>query len=196
VGLVFALLLIAVPAAALVYDFWKGGENTMLKPQGRRIKGSQGKTLSDRLNVPSLPARGRVRMVTKPDWVARSTAGLLAIEADLSKRDVGLIVLSMGGERRDTSKLMLTILTGVAIWEGEIMLERRREGIAKAKAEGKFKGRPAHIDAAEIKRLSVDLGPAAIAKPLGVARSTVYRLLGPVMPLGSTKRHGCARCGA
>jgi hypothetical protein len=40
-GLVFALLLIAVPAAALVYDFWKGGENTMLKPQGRRIKGSQ-----------------------------------------------------------------------------------------------------------------------------------------------------------
>ena len=40
---------------------------------------------------------------------------------------------------------------GVATWERETMLERQREGIAKAKAEGKYKGRPAHIDAAEIK---------------------------------------------
>jgi DNA invertase Pin-like site-specific DNA recombinase len=131
---------------------------------------------------------GDVLMVTKPDRLARSTAELLAIEADLSKRGVGLVVLSMGGERLDTrnatSKLMLTILAGVATWEREIMLERQREGIAKAKAEGKYKGRPAHIDAAEIKRLSADLGPAAIAKQLGVARSTVYRLLGQASPLG------------
>jgi DNA invertase Pin-like site-specific DNA recombinase len=52
------------------------------------------------------------------------------------KRDVGLVVLSMGGERLDTrnatSKLMLTILAGVATWEREIMLERQCEGIAKA----------------------------------------------------------------
>jgi DNA invertase Pin-like site-specific DNA recombinase len=45
----------------------------------------------------------------------------------------------MGGEwldtRNPTSKLMLTILAGVATWEREIMLERQREGIAKAKAE-------------------------------------------------------------
>ena len=88
----------------------------------------------------------------------------------------------MGSERLDTrnptSKLMLTILAGVATWEREIMLERQREGIAKAKAEGKYKGRTAHIDATEIKHLSANLGPAAIAKQLGIARSTVYRLLG------------------
>jgi hypothetical protein len=52
----------------------------------------------------------------------------------------------MGGERLDTrnptSKLMLTILAGVATWEREIMLERQRESIAKAKAAGKYKGRP------------------------------------------------------
>jgi DNA invertase Pin-like site-specific DNA recombinase len=40
-------------------------------------------------------------MVTKPDRLARSIAELLAMEADLSKRDVGLIILSMGGERLD-----------------------------------------------------------------------------------------------
>src|SRR4051812_12995828 len=42
---------------------------------------------------------GDVLMVTKPDRLARSTAELLAIEADLSKRKISLVVLSMGGER-------------------------------------------------------------------------------------------------
>jgi DNA invertase Pin-like site-specific DNA recombinase len=125
---------------------------------------------------------GDVLTVTKPDRLARSTAELLTIEADLSKRGIGLVVLSMGGERLDTrkptSKLMLTILAGVATWEREIMLERQREGIAKAKAAGKYKGRPVSIDAAQVKQLRATLGPAAIAKRLGIARSSVYRVLG------------------
>lgn len=129
----------------------------------------------------SFMREGDALCVTKPDRLARSTAELLMIEADLSKRGVGLVVLSMGGERLDTrnptSKLMLTILAGVATWEREIMLERQREGIAKAKAEGKYEGRPKSIDAAEIKRLAATMGPAAIAKHLGIARSSVYRLM-------------------
>jgi DNA invertase Pin-like site-specific DNA recombinase len=127
---------------------------------------------------------GDVLMVTKPDRLARSTAELLTIEADLTKRGVGLVVLSMGGERLDarnpTSKLMLTILAGVATWEREIMLERQREGIAKAKGEGKFKGRkrkpelmPEKIKA----RLASDETYAQIAKSLKVARSSVYRVV-------------------
>jgi DNA invertase Pin-like site-specific DNA recombinase len=64
---------------------------------------------------------GDVLTATKPNRLARSTAELLSIEADLSKRGIGLVVLSMGGERLDTrnptSKLMLTILAGVATWE-------------------------------------------------------------------------------
>ena len=74
---------------------------------------------------------------------------------------------------------MLTILAGVATWDREIMLERQREGIAKAKSKGKYKERPASIDAGEIKLLTGTMGPAAIAKHLGIARSTVYRLLEP-----------------
>jgi DNA invertase Pin-like site-specific DNA recombinase len=72
---------------------------------------------------------------------------------------------------------MLAILAGVATWERDIMLERQREGITKARAEGKCKGRPTNIDAAKIKRLAVTIGPAAIAKQLGIARSSVYRLM-------------------
>ena len=66
---------------------------------------------------------GGVLMVTKPDRLARSTAELLAIEVDLSKRGVGLVVLSMGGERLDTrnptAKLMLTVLAGVRPGSGK-----------------------------------------------------------------------------
>jgi DNA invertase Pin-like site-specific DNA recombinase len=128
--------------------------------------------------------KGDALVVTKPDRLARSTAELLSIEADLSKRGVGLVVLSMGGERLDTrnptSKLMLTILAGVATWEREIMLERQREGIAKAKLEGRYKGRAptARRQSAEIEGLrSEGLGPVAIAERLGLSRTSVWRVL-------------------
>jgi len=125
---------------------------------------------------------GDVLTVTRPDRLARSTAELLSIEADLTKRGVGLVVLSMGGEKLDTrkptSKLMLTILAGVATWEREIMLERQREGIAKAKAAGRYKGRPPSIDRAKVRELLTQMGPAAVAEQLGIARSSVYRMMG------------------
>ena len=88
----------------------------------------------------------------------------------------------MGGERLDirnvASKLMLTILAGVATWEREIMLERQREGIVKAKAAGKYKGCPISIDAAQIRQLRAELVPLRSPKRLGIARSSVYRALG------------------
>ena len=116
------------------------------------------------------------------DWAPPRVAAPSGTER-MSKRGIGLVVLSMGGgERLDTrnptSKLMLTILAGVATWEREIMLERQREGIAKAKAAGKYKGRPISIDAAQIRQLRAEFGPATIAKKLGIARSSVYRALG------------------
>ena len=126
---------------------------------------------------------GDVLVVTKPDRLARSTAQLLQIVDELTGRGVGVVILSMGGERLDTrnptAKLMLTILAGVAAWEREIMLERQREGIAKAKGEGKYTGRKPSIDTATVAAMRAQgIGPAAIAKQLGVARSSVYRLLG------------------
>ena len=139
---------------------------------------------------------GDVLCVTKPDRLARSTAELLSIEADLARRNVGLIVLSMGGERLDTrnptSKLMLTILAGVATWEREIMLERQREGIAKAKAEGKYAGRvpTARRQTEEAQRLRVGgMHPLAIAERLGISKASVYRVLGASKPPQDTPDH-------
>jgi DNA invertase Pin-like site-specific DNA recombinase len=134
---------------------------------------------------------GDALMVTKPDRLARSTHNLLAIEADLTKRGVGLIVLSMGGERLDTrnptSKLMLTILAGVATWEREIMLERQREGIARAKADGKYKGGPAFARAksAEVLKLAEEgKTRPAIAAATGIGIASVYRILADARAAG------------
>ena len=64
-----------------------------------------------------------------------------------------MLILSIGGERLDTrepaSKRVLDTLAGVAAWQHEAMLERQREGIAKAKTAGKYKGPPISIDAAQ-----------------------------------------------
>lgn len=127
---------------------------------------------------------GDVLTVTKPDRLARNTIELLTIETDLAKRGIGLVVLSMGGKvldtREPTSKLMLTILAGVAAWEREIMLERQREGIAKAKADGRYKGRAptAMRQAGEVARLkAAGTSPTEIARQLGMSRMSVYRVL-------------------
>lgn len=127
---------------------------------------------------------GDALVVTKPDRLARSTADLLAIVGRLEAKGAGLVVLSMGDERLDTrnptSKLMLTILGAVAAWEVSIMKERQKEGIAKAKAEGKYRGRKptAQAKAADVLRLRAEgLGATAIAERLGIGRASVYRVL-------------------
>ena len=60
------------------------------------------------------------------------------------------------------------------------MLERQREGIAKAKADGKYKGRKptvaVHLDAIRSMH-ATGTKPAQIARLLGIARSSVYRML-------------------
>ena len=127
---------------------------------------------------------GDVLIVTKPDRLARNTADLLRIVDDLTGRKVGLVFLSMGGERLDTrnptSKLMLTMLGAVAEFERALMLERQLEGIAKAKAEGKFKGRPPtlHKHGAVAREMDARGVPRAqIARELGISRPTLYGLL-------------------
>ena len=127
---------------------------------------------------------GDTLVATKPDRIGRSTEDLLAIVRRLEGKGVGLVVLSMGGQRVDTrtatGKLMLTMLAAVATFERDLMLERQREGIAKAKAEGKYKGRAptARRQAAEVSRLkAAGVGPVDIARQLGIGRASVYRIL-------------------
>lgn len=124
---------------------------------------------------------GDTLVVTKLDRLARSTRHLMEIVDTLKAKGAHLNVLNLGVDTSTpTGKLMLTMLGGVAEFEREIMLERQREGIAKAKAEGRYKGRQptAQAKAAEVLALHYSgKGPSKIARDLGISRSSVYRIL-------------------
>lgn len=124
---------------------------------------------------------GDTLVVTKLDRLARSVAHLLEILDTLTTKGANLRILSMGIDTGTaTGKLMLTLLGGVAEFEREIMLERQREGIAKAKAQGKYKGRAptARAKAQEVVRMHREgIGGTEIAKRIGIGRSSVYRIL-------------------
>ena len=123
--------------------------------------------------------------VTKLDRLARSVGDLLAIVARLEAKRVSLRVLSMSGNQAldtatSTGRLMLSVIGAVGQAEREAMLERQREGIAKAKREGRYKGRvpTARRQAAEIIRLKeAGVRPSEIAIRLGIGRASVYRVL-------------------
>ena len=73
------------------------------------------------------------------------------------------------------------MLGAVAEFERALMLERQREGIAKAKAEGKYQGRAptAQRQAEEVLKMKAEgVRPTDIAKRLGIGRASVYRILG------------------
>jgi DNA invertase Pin-like site-specific DNA recombinase len=125
---------------------------------------------------------GDVLVVTKLDRLARSVAHLMEVLAALDAKGASLRILGLGIDTATpTGKLMLTILGGVAEFERGIMLERQREGIAKAKALGKYKGRQptAMAKRSEVVELTRQgVGATEIAKRLGIGRASVYRALG------------------
>ncbi|MGF1628538.1 MAG: recombinase family protein [Kiloniellaceae bacterium] len=124
---------------------------------------------------------GDTLVVTRLDRLARSVAHLLAITDALKDKGANLRILNMGIDTSTpTGKLMLTVLGGIAEFEREIMLERQREGIAKAQAAGKYKGRKptARAKADQVLALKQQgVGPTAIAEQLRIGRASVYRIL-------------------
>jgi DNA invertase Pin-like site-specific DNA recombinase len=120
-------------------------------------------------------------VVAKLDRLARSVAHLLGIVDQLKAKGAHLKVLNLGIDTNTpTGGLVLTVLSGIAQFERELMLERQLVGIARAKAEGKYKGRKptARAKQADVLRLKAEgLGATEIATRLGLGRASVYRML-------------------
>ena len=85
---------------------------------------------------------GDTLVVTKLDRLARSVRHLGEIVEELEGKGVALRILDLGLDTSTaTGKLMLNVLGSVAQFEREMMLERQKESIAKAKDDGRYKGR-------------------------------------------------------
>lgn len=124
---------------------------------------------------------GDTLVVAKLDRLARSVIHLGQIVETLDKKKANLQILDLGiNTEHATGKLVLNVMGAIAQFEREMMLERQREGIAKAKAEGKYRGRAptARSKKADIRKLFHEgLKPSEIADRMKIGRSSVYRLL-------------------
>ena len=135
---------------------------------------------------------GDIFIVTKIDRLARTVVNLLEIVKILEDKNVQLKILDFGLDTHTaTGKMMLQVIGAVAEFEREMMLERQRSGIAKAKAEGKFRGRT--LSEAKIKKLEREikaynpdsqdsLSIKEIASFCEVSTPTVYKKIRELAP--------------
>jgi DNA invertase Pin-like site-specific DNA recombinase len=122
-----------------------------------------------------------VLVITKIDRIARSVSHLCAIEARLHAKGASLKVIN---PQLDTStpigRLVFNMVSAIAQFERKIMRERQREGIAKAKAQAKYKGRAptAMAKAGEaLTLLKSGMGATEVARHLNIGRASVYRIM-------------------
>ena len=126
---------------------------------------------------------GDIIYIHSLDRLARSTKDLLDIVETLQSKKVHLV---SNKENIDTTtatgKLMLTMIAAIAEFERANMLERQREGIAIAKAEGKYKGRksigyPDNWEEIYNKYKNRELTGTKAMELLSLKRNTFYKLV-------------------
>ncbi len=129
---------------------------------------------------------GDTLVVHSMDRLARSLVDLRLTVDELTRRGVQVRFVKEGltfssDESDPCAVLMLSVMGAVAEFERSMILERQREGIALAKAAGKYKGRKAALTderADELRaRLTRGESVTALAKEFGISRQTVYNYL-------------------
>jgi len=122
---------------------------------------------------------GDTLVVTRIDRLARSVGDLQDVVRELRAKGAHLKATE---QPIDTStaagKAFLDMLGVFAEFETSLRRERQMDGIAKAKAEGVYKGRKPSINGDLVRTLHAEgVGPSEIAKRLGIGRASVYRAL-------------------
>jgi DNA invertase Pin-like site-specific DNA recombinase len=122
---------------------------------------------------------GDVLVVVKADRLGRNTRDVLNIVHELEIKGASLRVLDPAIDTAGPmGKVILTVLGMVAEMELTFIKERQRAGIDKAKAEGRYKGRPVTVDHGKVLNM-IRRGVAAadVAKAAGCSRAAVYKIL-------------------
>ena len=125
---------------------------------------------------------GDILVVKKLDRLARSVADTVDIQKRFEAKNAVLSILDMKVDTSTPSgRLQFNLFASIAQFEREVMLERQKVGIAKAKADGKYKGRKP--TATEVKNKILEkahttkLTRQQIADEVGCGIATVYRIL-------------------
>lgn len=125
--------------------------------------------------------KGDTLVVTKLDRLARSIPDLVKILDVLDQKGASLRILAMNLDTQTpTGRLLVNLVGSIAQFEREIMLERQREGIAKAKVEGRYRGRAptARAKADDVFALLAEgHGAVEVARRTGMGRASVYRII-------------------
>lgn len=123
---------------------------------------------------------GDTLVVTRLDRLARSMDDLSNIARELQAKGVALRATEQPVDTSSAAgKAFFQMLGVFAEFETNLRRERQMEGILKAKAAGVYKGRKPSIDVDEVRRLRdvEGMGATEIAKHIGIARTSVYRVL-------------------
>ena len=129
-------------------------------------------------------SEGDKLVLTKLDRLARNVMHMGELQQQIEAKGAGLVILSLGSETIDTTtaigKLIVNMMVSVAQFEREMMKERQVEGIKRAKAEGKYKGRvPTAMCQADKVKALVEAGVQRVQvhEHLGISKASYYRCL-------------------
>jgi len=126
--------------------------------------------------------QGDTLHVHSMDRLSRSLVDLLALVKQLTGKGIAIQfhkeALTFTGEPNPMQDLQLAVMGAVAEFERSMIRERQREGIAKAKANGKHLGRERKLTTEQVEQLKVLIASGSpvshVAKVFGISRQSLY----------------------
>jgi putative DNA-invertase from lambdoid prophage Rac len=134
------------------------------------------------LNLLNKLESGDVLVVTKLDRLGRNAMDVRATVERLSSVGVRVHCLALGGSDLTSAsgKMIMTVISAMAEFERDLLIERTQSGLARAKSQGKKLGRPSSLEANEIKLVEQGLAKgetvAALARAYGTSRQSIMRI--------------------
>lgn len=125
---------------------------------------------------------GDVLIVTKLDRLGRNAMDIRKTVEQLEKSGIRVHCLALGGVdlTSPAGKMTMQVISAVAEFERDLLLERTQSGIARAKAAGKRFGRPSTLNAeqqlAVIARIAAGTSISAVAREFSTTRQTILRV--------------------
>lgn len=123
--------------------------------------------------------QGDVLVVTKLDRLGRNSIDVQSTVKMLETKGIRVHCLALGGAdlTSPAGKMVMSVLSSVAEFERDLLIERTQAGLQRAQSQGKALGRPVATSAKEVQALKAEgQSQSQVAQSLGVSLSTVKRL--------------------